>query len=288
MSRPLKAGSFHKMTMGRRIILTMALLFISIASFAQVRYVAISTSASDNGFGQVSSRYFNAILAVGAIPVAVPQTSDEALLKEIISGCYGVILTGGEDINPAYFGEEPIPELGKVNDRRDTCDHAFFKAAMELDKPILGICRGEQVINVFLGGSLYQDLPSQTGTKLTHKFDSSQKPHTIVVDPTTNFGQVLVANVPAPAREGAEDTAICEGPQDPCRIAVNSAHHQGVKRLADGLRLVAVADDGVVEAYESAPGAPHSIIAVQFHPEAFAPAGEEPFISIFRYFMSLK
>ena len=155
------------------------------------------------------------------------------------------MFTGGEDYDPALFGEERIPELGTVNGFRDTSDFAYARMALKQRKPILGICRGEQLLNIVLGGTLYQDLPSQTGKTSHSQNGSGNKPcHGMTIDRNSILHKII-----------GRDSVI-----------VNTSHHQAVKQLGEGLRVTAVSDDGVVEAFEST-DRKMKVLAVQFHPE---------------------
>lgn len=219
----------------------------------------------------VKTTYVDAVRLAGGIPVLIPMLRDSAAVEALVRGLDGVIMSGGEDIDPLYFGEEHLPELGEVNAPRDTSDVLIIRTALRLGKPILGICRGEQVLNVVLGGTLYQDIPSQIpDSELLHRQEepATVATQTIIIKPGSRLSRIL----------GADS------------IAVNSFHHQAVKDLAPGLQVTACASDGVIEAYESVPDAadPYGrplkdrILAVQFHPEAFAQAGDPTFLRIFR------
>ncbi len=219
----------------------------------------------------LKTTYIDAVRLAGGIPVLIPILRDSATVWQLVERLDGVILSGGEDIDPQYFGEEHLPELGTVNAPRDTFDVLLIRTALRQGKPMLGICRGEQVLNVVLGGTLWQDIPSQIpSSELHHRQEepSTVATQTITIDPSSRLAEIL----------GVRE------------IAVNSHHHQAVKDLAPGLVVTAYAEDGVVEAYEGIPTAkdPYSqpfgnrILAVQFHPEAFAQAGDPTFLRIFQ------
>ena len=206
--------------------------------------IGISCSG-DSGNSGIGSDYYNAIAAAGGIPVLLPCTKDTALIGMLVGRIDGIMFTGGEDYDPALFGEERIPELGTVNGFRDTSDFAYARMALKQRKPILGICRGEQLLNIVLGGTLYQDLPSQTGKTSHSQNGSGKKPcHGMTIDRNSILHRII-----------GRDSVI-----------VNTSHHQAVKRLGEGLRVTAVSDDGVVEAFEST-DRKMKVLAVQFHPE---------------------
>lgn len=245
--------------------------------------IGISCGGSET-MTTLKTTYSDAVRLAGGIPVLIPVLRDSVVISELVRHLDGVILSGGEDIDPQYYGEEPIPELGTVNAPRDTFDVLLIRTALRQYKPILAICRGEQVLNVALGGSLYQDIPSQIpASELKHRQD----------EPATVATQTIVI------AEGSRLRQIVGVDS----LAVNSHHHQAVKDLAPGLVITARTSDGIVEAYESLPGWDFTdgsiwtsstrfgqqgqlILAVQFHPEAFAQAGDPLFLKIFQDLVS--
>lgn len=187
--------------------------------------------------------YLKALGAQGAGVVILPP-QPEPRLVEILKKLDGVLLPGGVDVDPAHFGEEPIPEMGEVSLERDALELFIARYAAEQGLPALGICRGIQVMNVALGGSLYQDLPAQGFNTVQHAQKSE----------------------PGVLSHSAEQTR--ESPLNRLfepRFRVNSYHHQALKDLAPGLRSVAVAPDGIVEAV-TLEGHPF-FLGVQWHPE---------------------
>ena len=219
----------------------------------------------------LKTTYIDAVRLAGGIPVLIPLLRDSVAMDALVRRLDAVILSGGEDIDPLYFGEEHLPGLGEVNAPRDTADVLLIKIALRQGKPLLGICRGEQVLNVVMGGSLYQDIPSQIpSSKLKHRQAeaSTIATQTISIDPASRLAGILGVT----------------------RLNVNSHHHQAVKALAPGLVVTARTEDGVVEAYESIAEAsdPYGkplgdrILAVQFHPETFSQAGNPTFLKIFQ------
>ena len=172
-------------------------------------------------------------------------------------------MTGGEDINPKFYGEENHPELGEVNHERDSYDLTLVKLAIEHNVPILGICRGLQLINVAMGGTLYQDLPSQHSQQINHRQESGTiLAHKVLVTPDTQTSKVLGVG----------------------ELMTNSLHHQAIKKLAPGLKITGKAEDGVVEMVEGYPTRP--ILAVQYHPEYFASEGDTLMSKFFRHLIN--
>jgi putative glutamine amidotransferase len=161
----------------------------------------------------------------------------------------GLLLSGGSDLDPGYYGEEPVPELGVTVPERDAFEMALLEHALRRGMPIFGICRGMQILNVALGGTLYQDLPSQLGKGvLKHWQDKPkwQSAHEVEV------------------REGSWIREVTNSRF----VEVNSYHHQGIKDLAGGLVVSARSSDGVVEAIESRDFSKRWIVGVQWHTEA--------------------
>lgn len=191
--------------------------------------------------------YMKAVEEGGGIPVMLPLTADPAILRSMADTFDGFLFPGGHDVNPARYGEAISPLCGRVNDERDEMEISLFHRVIERDKPILGICRGIQLINVALGGSLYQDLPAQfpSSVKVVHKqappYDRGA--HPVAIDKESPLYRLF----------GTES------------VMVNSKHHQGIKRLADRLLPIARAEDGLVEAV-CMPDKTF-VIAVQWHPE---------------------
>lgn len=183
------------------------------------------------------------VVAAGGIPVSLPYIPKEQI-NGLIERLDGIIVPGGPDIDPTFMGEEPIPQLGATNRNRDIFEIALIRTAMAKKVPLLGICRGTQIINVALGGTVYQDLNTQyPGKVLKHHQDAQgdQPTHFISVD---------------------HDSALFKTISD--NVFVNSRHHQAIKDVATDLRVVAEAPDGVIEGIENDDA---SIQGVQWHPE---------------------
>lgn len=193
--------------------------------------------------------YMQVLLKAGAVPVLLSPDMDTCAMTHCLNKLDGLMLAGGGDVVPSHFQEEAIPELGETTPERDALELSLLPMAMERQMPVLGICRGVQVMNVALGGNLYQDLPAQyqheTMPLLPHRqTEAYEKPtHTVMINPSSLLHQLVGET----------------------EIAVNSMHHQAVKRIAPLLQPVATAPDGVIEALEH-PALPF-FLGVQWHPE---------------------
>ena len=189
--------------------------------------------------------YFEALEEAGGLPVMLPLTDDRTSLTQLLGRCDGLLFPGGPDIDPALYGEEKLPACGLTVPRRDAMELRLFRMALETDKPVFGICRGLQLFNAALGGTLWQDLPSQNPSPVQHrqKPPYDQPAHRVRVEPDTPLAALL----------GREETDV------------TSRHHQAVRTLAPGLRPMAYSPDGLVEAVWM-PGR-RFVWAVQWHPE---------------------
>ena len=246
----------------RKLLILAAALALVGCSKASAPVIGISTGYAP-GKISVNESYVKSVVNAGGIPYIIPLVRDSVLAETIISSLDGIIFTGGEDFDPSYYGEEPAEELGSVNAPRDTSDLMLMRMAMRHGLAVLGICRGEQGLNVALGGSLYQDLPSQhpsaaDSTQLMHRQEEPSSIPTQVVDiaPGSHLHSLVGADT----------------------LSVNSHHHEAVKDSAPGVIVTAVARDGVIEAFEDMS---RNVVAVQFHPEAFAQSGQYPYLRIF-------
>ncbi|MDR2087604.1 MAG: membrane dipeptidase [Dysgonamonadaceae bacterium] len=217
------------------------------------------------GLSCISNAYVNAVIKAGGTPLLIPLTNDRRVLEEILSTIDGLILSGGGDIHPSFFNEEPHPSAESCDWERDNYDLALVGIAAARHIPVLGICRGQQLINVAFGGSLIQDIPSQLPLSPVNHNQTEERPvgtHTVNIRPgSTLSGIVKTGN-----------------------LSVNSFHHQAVKTVANGFEAVAFSDDGVIEAIESTEG--QAILGVQWHPEHMAVAGNEMMTDTFRHLIS--
>jgi len=165
--------------------------------------------------------------------------------QELVRRCHGLVLSGGEDLDPARYGERALPVLGTVNPARDEMEFGVLEVALERRIPVLGICRGLQLLNVYFGGTLYQDVETQRPGALPPRQEEAWGPHSHAAS--------------------IEETSRLAGIVGGTRIRINSFHHQAIKGLAPGLVEVARADDGLIEAVE-ARDYPW-VLGVQWHPE---------------------
>ncbi|HYC53229.1 MAG TPA: gamma-glutamyl-gamma-aminobutyrate hydrolase family protein [Gemmatimonadaceae bacterium] len=211
---------------------------------------------------RLNEAYVNAVRAAGLIPLVLPPLAPNEA-EAVLSTVAGVILTGGEDVDPVEFGAARHPRTQTPHVARDKCELAVVKAARALSLPTLGICRGIQAINVALGGTLIQDIPSERPSAVVHDQDAERgvRVHTVELEPDSLLADAIGA----------------------AHITVNSYHHQAVDRLADGLRVTARAEDGIVEGVESTDD-DWWMLAVQWHPEELVGDGKPWDRGLFRAF----
>ena len=197
----------------------------------------------------INSVYLRAIRNAGGIPMTFPMEVTEDDLRDLVTLTDGVLFTGGDDIHPFLYGEETDAKCGNVSQPRDSMEMALVPLVMEFGKPIFGICRGIQILNTAMGGTLYQDIPSQFKSELSiaHRQPFAYKvpSHTVDITPGTLLSRIL----------GEEHASI----------AVNSMHHQAIKDVAPGLEVCGYAPDKMIEAVY-APDYPF-LLGVQWHPE---------------------
>jgi putative glutamine amidotransferase len=186
-----------------------------------------------------------AVEAPGAVALLATPGHDDASLQRLVSLAHGVVLTGGEDVEPACYGQERLAECGPSNPARDHMEMEVLRLARARGLPVLAICRGMQLLNVALGGTLYQDIPSQLGGDLLHEqlAPLDRRWHHATVERGSGFERIF----------GSRE------------LFINSFHHQAIDRLAPGLRATVVAEDGVVEGVEGTEGP--WLFGVQWHPE---------------------
>jgi putative glutamine amidotransferase len=192
--------------------------------------------------------YFDAVTRAGGIVVLLPpQPADRAIAERVMEGLDGLILTGGKDVDPARYGQEPHPATDAPRPERDEWEEQLLRVALERELPFFGICRGLQVLNVALGGTLHQHLPDVVG------------------DNRYNAGSGIFTENQVRLEAGTRLASTLAGHET---LSVLSYHHQAIDRLADGLVVSARADDGIVQAVELS--SPQFAIAVQWHPEESA------------------
>jgi putative glutamine amidotransferase len=203
----------------------------------------------------VNAGYATSVARAGGIPLVLTPLMGPGAAAEALEAAHGLLLTGGEDLDPSAYGGVDNPAWGSVDPERDAFDFALFHAARKRRMPILAVCRGLQLANVALGGTLWQDLPSQRPSKVTHDRpeDRRARIHVVAANPGSRIHRAL----------GAEE------------LAVNSMHHQAIRELGRGLIASARADDDVIEGIES-PAGSWWLIGVQWHPEEFHADGAAP------------
>lgn len=203
--------------------------------------VAVHPGERDRAF--VYTTYVEALKRAGAVPLMIPPQPENA--ADILDGVDGLLLAGGEDCDPAAYGEERHPSVDPVMDpRRQNNDLALARLARARNVPTLGICLGLQVMNVAAGGTLIQDIASAVETDIDHASDPSDRHrHEVTIESNTRLNGILGSGT----------------------FNVNSSHHQAIKGVGEGLRVTAVAPDGIIEGLED-PARPF-YLGVQWHPE---------------------
>lgn len=223
--------------------------------------IGISANRKE-GQSCIAETYVQAILKAGGAPVLIPVITDLEALSAIMKDLDGLVMSGGGDINPLYLDEEPIPQLQDVDTYRDEYDLIILRLAINRQVPIMGICRGHQMINVAFGGSVFQDIHIQSDHKLLKHSQSlprEQASHSIkIIEGNSRLRQLF----------GSDDTLL-----------VNSFHHQAVKTLAPEFIETAKAPDGINEAMEHQE---KEIFSVQWHPEAMATNDDEQMLKLFK------
>ncbi|CAN2255425.1 gamma-glutamyl-gamma-aminobutyrate hydrolase family protein [Bacillus vallismortis] len=192
----------------------------------------------------VNDTYVQSVLDAGGVPFIVPVINDEETIDQMIQQIDGLVMSGGHDVNPLLYGEEPLAKQGSVFPERDEFDQLLIKKAIAAGKPVFAICRGLQILNVAFGGSIYQDLSYIENASIKHdQYNNTEVPtHTIDIEPGTHLHSVF------------GDTAL-----------VNSFHHQAIKDVAPGFLISARARDKVIEAIEMESST--FVLGVQWHPE---------------------
>ena len=194
----------------------------------------------------VNSDYVRAVVEAGGVPLILPPILDREAIRGQLECVDAIIISGGIDVNPLVYGEEPMDKLGQIQPLRDEFDLAVIKEIITLKKPVLGICRGLQILNVAFGGTLYQDLSYNEDAYIKHVQNTAPDVpgHTVDIVEGTKLFDLL----------GAKTTT-------------NSFHHQAIKDLGNGFKVSARAKDGVIEGIEREDG---YVVALQWHPEMMA------------------
>ncbi|KOS62793.1 gamma-glutamyl-gamma-aminobutyrate hydrolase family protein [Lysinibacillus agricola] len=226
--------------------------------------IGITAFVEDDLSSRLNEAYSKSVIEAGGIPLIIPLGVEEDVVQ-ILSLTDGLLLSGGYDVHPFLFGAEPTPKLGKVHPERDSVELALIEAAYIRKMPIFGICRGIQMLNVALGGTLYQDMESEYhSSKLIKHLQQAARgvaTHYVSLTPDTLLRTIIEEE----------------------KIAVNSFHHQAVNVVAEKLKVAAKSSDGIVEAvvHEDLP----FCLAVQWHPEEQAMAGDEVSKKLFTAFV---
>ncbi|MDD4515305.1 gamma-glutamyl-gamma-aminobutyrate hydrolase family protein [Massilibacteroides sp.] len=237
--------------------------FIPQTNNLQPPKVGISSNRKD-GLSCLAETYIESVLKAGGVPVMIPVITDINALSVIVDSIDGLILSGGGDLSPLYVGEEPIPLLDEGDLFRDEYDLILLRLAVNRQLPILGICRGHQVINLAFGGTLFQDIYSQNSQPLikhSQKIDRIYPSHSVRIEDGTHFLRKIYGDTKS--------------------LLVNSFHHQSVNIVAPEFLAAATAPDGINEAITHSE---KQIYGVQWHPEAMASADDESMLKLFCFF----
>lgn len=190
--------------------------------------------------------YIDSVKKAGAEPVLLPQVKNKKDAEKVLKTVDAVILTGGEDITPSYYHEKPHPKAFEPKADRDVSDYWLLKTAIEEDYPVLGTCRGMQMMNIILGGTLYQDLPSEYISNLVHRDPKGENfvyHDCTITDKNSHLYKMLKTE----------------------KLTVNAWHHQALERLGEGLKVTAKSSDGIIEGVELE--GKTFVVGTQFHPE---------------------
>jgi len=227
--------------------------------------IGISSSRGARGGSIVSGTYVEAVLKAGGTPMIIPAMTDGKVLRDILKTIDGLVMVGGDDVNPSFYKEKTIPKVNEIDSVRDIYDLILLKLATDRNIPVLGICRGQQVMNVAFGGTLFQDIPLQVkASNINHKQTEprEQPTHMVTIEKDSRLASVL---------------GVTE-------YKINSYHHQSVRKIAPGFRIVAKSPDGIIEAIEAYPHRP--IMGVQWHPESQVAAGDTTMLRLFKFIVS--
>jgi putative glutamine amidotransferase len=209
--------------------------------------------------------YVRSLIACGAVPLLLPTSLDSTAWRELYAYADGVLLSGGGDVQPALFGEAKHEATSDVDPERDRVEIDLARWALDDDRPLFAICRGIQVVNVALGGSLIQDIPSQHGDRIEHRGGAigaarDQVLHEVCIEPGSRIAAVF----------------------GPGNVGVNSFHHQAIKVLGDGLIVTSRSSDGIIESVERPDR--RYFLGVQWHPEEMS-AGRDDMHALFQSFV---
>ena len=235
-------------------LLAICLVMLCLQALGAPVVVGIADMCMETNRVSILSTYADAFARAGNTPLVLPAETNRDVVARMLASVDVLLLCGGEDVDPSRYKTKPSPRLGEVNLRRDAWEWLLLDEAVKRRLPVIGICRGCQLINVYFGGTLWQDLPSERPGEVKHR--------------GTHLHGVRI--------EGGSRLARSLGCEE---MQVNTSHHQAVRDLASGFRAVAFAPDGVVEAIES-DALP--VVGVQFHPEKlFVLKGRDEFRVLF-------
>lgn len=237
--------------------------------FGQRPVIGVTANFSD-GNCSLADGYVRSVLEAGGVPLLIPPYDNEENLIHTLDAVDGILLSGGGDINPLFMGEEPLEELHSINHRRDRQELLLVKLAADRQIPVLGICRGIQVMNVALGGKVFQDIRKQSGTeciKHDQELNRSYPSHTVRIPSDSLLYKLF-----------EKTGTVCH---DGLSLLVNSFHHQAVSVPAPGFRVCACSSDGIIEAIESEQY--KSMIGVQWHPECMILEGNKSMMPLFEW-----
>lgn len=255
----------------KKIILTLAVVLTTLSINAKTPIIGIS-GFTDGGSCEAPMTYIKSVRLAGGVPMVIPVTSDDAQIEAVVNAIDGLVMTGGEDFDPLkWYGEEPLRALGEVVPSRDEFDVKLIRAAVAKGIPVLGICRGEQLMAVAFGGSLWQDIPSQ------------------IKDSFVKHRQSPTASANGTHSITIEKGSFIEKAIGTDKAVVNSFHHQAIKDVPEGFKVVARSADGIVEGVERtgrldgkyADGG-GLIMGLQFHPEGMINGGNLQFLGVFK------
>ena len=202
---------------------------------------------------EIPKAYLDAILTAGGLPILLPTSLPITALPELVNRFDGFVLSGGGDVDPALYGGHLDATVHSIDPERDAFECALIPLVLQADKPLLAICRGAQILNVALGGSLYEDIPSALPAALRHDWypniPRDYLAHTVEIEQGSRLAEILGTR----------------------KLRTNSLHHQAIRQPAPALEVVAYAEDGIIEAMELA--GKRFAIGVQWHPECLP---EEP------------
>ena len=210
----------------------------------KIGIISFVPPASDHKNFTTPVDYIYSILDAGGMPIGIPVSEDISRCEAYVEMIDGLLVPGGEDVSPRLYGEDPIPQVTSASIEKDLFEYELIRLTVKAGKPVFGICRGHQIINTALGGTLVQDIPSQLHANVCHTQSRDQRDeltHSITCAPGSIIYDILGE-----------------------KCWTNTFHHQAVKELAPGLIATAWSSDGVIEALESED---KRIWAVQFHPE---------------------